>query len=332
MINVVHCVEFGGPEKLQVNVIEAPPIAADEVRYAVEAFALNRADLMFMFGEHYTVPTFPSRIGQEAAGVVTEVGADVTKFQVGDRVTAIPFHTLQHGVQGDSAITPERYVTTVPAGLEAPHATSIWMQYLTPWFAFAEATTLTPGQTVLITAAASSAGLGAVQIASMLGLRSIATIRTPEKEAIVRAQGATDVVVVGRDNLAQAVQRVSEGAGIAAAFDPIGGDSLHAYSALLAHGAIVFGYGTLSDVQPVVPIADMVRAAATFHPYSMFNHVVHDEQLQRAITAIKSGLEAGTLKPVIDRVFPFTQLIDAYRYMETNKQIGKIVVEVAPGS
>ena len=332
MFREVQCVEFGGPDKLIISEIDDAPLERDEVRYRVEAFALNRADLMFMRGQHYTVPIFPSRIGQEAAGVVTEIGAGVTRFAVGDHVTAIPFHTMKHGVQGESAVTPEDYLTLVPENVDSVTAGAIWMQYLTPWFAFVELAKLDRGDTVLITAAASSAGLGAIQIAKLLGLRTVVTVRNPAKAALLEAQGADAVVVSGQDDLAEAVKRVSGGAGIAASFDPIAGDSLDGYVDLLARGAVVISYGALSEQQPVVPLAAMVRANAKFYPYSMFNHVIEPEQLLRACTEISAALASGDLRPVIDRVFDFDQLLDAYRYMESNAQMGKIVVQVAVNS
>lgn len=328
MVEVLQCDEFGGPEVLRVVEIADPPLEPDEVRYDVRAFALNRADLMFLRGEHYTIPTFPSCIGQEAAGIVTEVGSAVTRFVVGDRVSALPFFTQRHGVQGRGAVTPEDYLAPLPDGVDFVRGTALWMQYLTPWFAFVEAARLRAGDTVLVMAAASSAGLGALQIARMLGLRTIATVRSERKAEALRRAGADAVVIAGRDDLAAAVRAVSEDRGIAAAFDPIGGDSLSDYADLLAHGATVLGYGTLSDEQPVVPVAAMVRAAAVFHPYSMFNHVVDPEQRDRAVSAISHGLQSGDLDPVIDRVFPFEQYLDAYRYMESNLQVGKIVVSV----
>ncbi|SDS80250.1 zinc-dependent alcohol dehydrogenase family protein [Microterricola viridarii] len=326
MPSIVQCHEFGGPEVLRVVECADAPLGPGEVRYDVGAFALNRADLMFLRGEHYTIPSFPSRIGQEAAGVVTELGEGVTAFQLGDRVTALPFFTSTHGVQGTSAVTPAEYLTRVPAALDLEQGTAIWMQYLTSWFAFVEVARLRPDDTVLITAAASSAGLGALQIARLLGVRAIATVRSAAKADLVRAQGADAVVVTGRDDLSAAVRDVSGGAGIAASFDPIGGRSLFDYADLLAEGATVLAYGTLSDEQPSVPVAAMVRANAVFHPYSMFNHMREPGQRARAVAAISAALETGRLAPIIDRVFDFHELIDAYRYMESNAQNGKIVV------
>ena len=320
----IYFERFGGPEVLQVGEFEDRPLGPRDVRIEVTAFALNRADLMYIRGEHYTIPEFPARIGSEATGTVVEVGAQVSNFSLGDRVSTIPFFT-QHGVQGTSAVFPAEYVVAVPGDLDDVRACSIWMQYLTPYMAFKEVRNLGSGDVVLVTAAASSAGLGALQLCRKLGINTVATTRTPAKADLLRESGAT-AVVVGDDDISLVIAEVSEGRGLNAAFDPIAGNSLSRYVHDLAPGAIVFGYGTLSDEQPVVPVAAMCRANAVFHPYSLFNHIGIPAQRRRGVELISQAVAAGSLLPHVDQVFDFDHALDAYRYMESNAQAGKIVV------
>jgi NADPH2:quinone reductase len=95
-----------------------------DVRYRVSAYALNRSDLLFMRGNHYSTASLPSRIGYEACGIVDAVGEDVRTVQVGDRVSSIPFHNSRYGVAGEFAITPECYLAPWPASLQADQACS----------------------------------------------------------------------------------------------------------------------------------------------------------------------------------------------------------------
>lgn len=325
--NVLFFEELGGPEKLQVGPWPRRPLENGEVRIRVRAFALNRADLMYLNGEHYTLPDFPTRLGSEAVGIVTEVAPDVTRFTVGERVSAIPFFT-PNGVHGESATIPEDYLVSVDERLTDAEACSVWMQYLTPYMAFVEVCALRPGDTVLVTAATSTAGLGALDIARALGLRTIATTRSAGKERLLVDSGATATVVMGRDDLGAAIQEVTQGRGVDAAFDPIGGRSLSGYVDHLAAGAKVLGYGTLSDEQPEIPVAAMCRAQAIFHPYSLFNHIGDPAQRRGAVAFISQRIAEGRLTPRIDRVFPFEEAIDAFLYMLSNTQVGKIVVSV----
>lgn len=320
--------ELGGPEVLSVEDASPRPVADNDVRIDVAAFALNRADLMFIHGDHYTIPAFPSRIGSEAVGTVTEIGKNITAFNIGDRVTSIPFYTTTDGVQGTTAVLPGDYLTLAPPELSDAQACSVWMQYLTSYFAFAEVANLGSNDTVLVTAAASSAGLGAIEVARALGAKVIATTRTEKKRSILLEAGANEVALVGVDDLGEVIDRITDGKGVRVAFDPVGGESLSTYVHHLAPNAVIFGYGTLSDLQPVIPMAAMCRTQSVFHPYSMFNHVGRADERQRGVDFILEGLGSGALRPRVDRVFAFDQVLDAYRYMESNEQSGKIVVEI----
>lgn len=320
--------EFGGVDVLGIDSVPVRDVRPDEVRFDVLAFALNRADLMFIRGEHYTMPEFPSLIGSEAVGIVTATGSAVREFSIGDRVTSIPFFSLEHGVHGETAVLPARFLTHVPSELSDIEACSIWMEYLTSYFALVEVAGVGSADAVLVRAGASSAGLGALQMASMLGARTIATTRSRHKAAALVAHGANAVSVDEDRDLGRQIANVTKGKGVRVAFDPLGGASLSEYVDSLAPDAVVFGYGTLSGEQPIVPVAAMARKSALFHPYSMFNHVSKSDQLARGLRTILLGLESGELRPVIDRVFDYVDAIDAYRYMESNRQVGKIVVRV----
>jgi len=320
--------KFGGPEVLAVEAASPRQVGENDVRINVAAFALNRADLMFIHGEHYTIPVFPSRIGSEAVGTVTEIGENVTAFSIGDRVTSIPFFTTTDGVQATTAVLPADYLTLAPPELSDAQACSVWMQYLTSYFAFAEVASLGSEDTVLVTAAASSAGLGAIEIARALGAKVVATTRSEKKKSLLLEAGANEVALLGTEDLGQVIDRATGGKGVRVAFDPVGGESLDTYVHHLAPGAIIFGYGTLSDLQPVIPMAAMCRTQSVFHPYSMFNHVGRADERRRGVKFVLEGISSGALRPRVDRVFAFDQVGDAYRYMESNEQSGKIVVEL----
>jgi len=203
------------------------------------------------------------------------------------------------------------------------------MQYLTSYFAFAETANLGCRDTVLVTAAASSAGLGAIEIARALGAKVVATTRSEKKRSLLLEAGANEVALVGVDDLGEVIDRTTDGKGVRVAFDPVGGESLGTYVDHLAPNAVIFGYGTLSDLQPVIPMAAMCRTQSVFHPYSMFNHVGRADERRRGVDFILKRISSGALRPRVDRVFAFDQVLDAYRYMESNEQSGKIVVEIS---
>lgn len=134
MAKVIHVSKPGGAEHLSIDEVDVPKPGPGEVRFKVSAFALNRADILYIGGEHYTELKLPSRVGSEAAGVVDAVGPGVESHAVGDRVSSIPFFTAQtdrYGVQGEYAIVPAPFLAQWPEGFSAVEGCSVWMQYLT---------------------------------------------------------------------------------------------------------------------------------------------------------------------------------------------------------
>ncbi len=134
MARVVRFHRTGGPKVLQMNTLDTPEPGAGEVRIRVKALGLNRAESMFRLGKYLEEPTFPSRLGYEAAGIVDAVGAAVDGLREGDVVSTIPsFSQGRYGVYGDVAVVPATAVVKHPASLSWEEASAIWMQYLTAY-------------------------------------------------------------------------------------------------------------------------------------------------------------------------------------------------------
>jgi NADPH:quinone reductase-like Zn-dependent oxidoreductase len=231
-------------------------------------------------------------------------------------------------VQGEFAVYPSQYVAPWPEGFSAEQACSVWMQYLTAYFALLEVGKAGVGDFVLIPAASSSAGLGAIQLVTDAGATAIATTRTEEKKQFILRAGADHVVITEREDLARRIDEITDDTGVRLVYDPVGGAFLKTYVDALARHATIFLYGLLSGEPTEVEVVPMVRKAAVLHPYSMFNHVGEPAQLARAKNYIQERLGDGRLTPLVDRVFDFEQVVEAYQYMESNQQKGKIVVKV----
>ena len=328
--NAVRLHRTGNPvDVLQIDPLESRHLAPDEVCIRVQAFALNRADWLFCRGEHYTLPKLPSRLGSECAGIVERVGGLVKSVRPGDRVCTVPFDTSGYGVQGELAVVPAAYVAPWPEGLTAIEATSVWMQYLTAYFALVEVGNVGPTDHVLVPAATSSAGLGAIQLAKKCGAKVIATTRSPCKIVPIEAVGADHVIVVGDDtDLTKEILALTGGLGVRLVYDPVAGSFMRRYLGALAAHARIFIYGLLSGEPTELDIVPLVRRAAVVHPFSMFNHVRDPMQLQLGISFVLNAIRTGGLRPTIGQVFPFSRVIDAYRELDAASHFGKIVVEL----
>ncbi|MBY0509180.1 MAG: zinc-dependent alcohol dehydrogenase family protein [Rhodospirillaceae bacterium] len=329
MAKVVQFHELGEPEVLKIEEWEAPALQPGEVLMDVAAFALNRADVLFFQGLHYSLPTLPSRLGSEASGTILAVGEGVKRFAVGDKVSTIPFANARYGVHGEQAVMHQDFLAPWPDELSAVEATSIWMQYLTAYYPVVSIGKSGAGDFVLITAASSSAGLGAIEIARASGACVIATTRSGSKSDAIMEAGAHHVIATEKEDVAARILEISEGKGVRVIYDPVGGSLYDRYLDALAEDAIVFLYGLLDGEPAKVDVVKMVRKNAIIYPYSMFNEVRHRDRLEKAMSYILERLKDGRFKPrVNDRVFTMENAIDAYRYMLSGEQIGKIVVQV----
>jgi NADPH:quinone reductase len=331
MSKVVKFYEFGGPEVLK---IEAEPLRvpqAGEVRIKVEALGLNRAEVLYRTNTYTEQASFPSRIGYEAAGVIDAIGEGVTGFKVGDRVSTIPGFSLnQYGVAGDIAILPAMHVAKYPEQLLPAEGTSIWMQYLTAYGVLVEFGKLKRGDVVAITAASSSVGIAAIQMVNDAGGISIAIARKADKRQGLIEAGAQYVIVTDEEEMAERVNAITGGKGADIIVDPVSGPYLEQLADIVAPEGLIVEYGWLAAGTPVFPIANAIVKGFRVQGFHLTYHLVgHLERLKAGIDYVNQRLQSGAFHPLIaEKRFTLDRIVDAYRYMESNEQLGKIVVTV----
>ncbi len=329
MTQVVRIHEYGNADVLRIDDIDVPAPAADEIQIRVKAIGLNRAEVMFRNGAYLQEAQFPSRLGYEAAGMVEAVGSAVSGFAVGDAVSVVPpLDIARWGTYGELANVPARLVVKHPQALGFETAAAVWMQYVTAWGALLEQAQLAAGDFVIITAASSSVGLAAIQIANAVGATPIAVTRGPGKRQALLDAGAAHVIATQEQDLAAEVARITGGAGARVVFDPIGGPQFVPLTEAMARGGILLEYGALSSEPTPFPLFNVLGKSLTLKGYLYSEIVSDDAALARAKAFIVDGLDKGVLVPMIAKVFPFAQIQDAHRYLESNEQIGKVVVTV----
>jgi NADPH:quinone reductase-like Zn-dependent oxidoreductase len=329
MARIVRFHQTGGPEVLKIEQVEVPSPGPGEVRIAVKALGLNRAEVMFRSGQYLEKPTFPARLGYEAAGTVAALGQGVQGLKVGDAVSTVPaFSQNQYGVYGDTAIVPAVAVAKHPASLSWAEAAAVWMQYTTAYGALIDIAGLKAGDTLLIPAASSSVGIAAIQIARMIGATPVALTRRSSKRKSLLDVGAADVIATEEQDLVAEAKRLTGGKGARIVFDPVGGPTIAKLTAAMAQHGILFLYGALSTEPTPLPLMEVIGKSLTVRGYVLFEITGDPQRLERAKKFIVDGLSAGNLKPVIAKTFPLEQIVEAHRYLESNQQIGKIVVTV----
>lgn len=329
MPRVVRIHEYGGPEVLRIENLEIPEPAADEVQIAVKAIGINRAEIMFRNHAYLQEASFPSRLGYEASGVVQAMGENVEDFSRGDAVSLIPpLDIAKWGTYGEVANVPAHLLVKNPEGLSFEQAAAVWMQYVTAYGALIDQAKLTRGDYVIITAASSSVGLAAFQVAKQAGATVIATTRSSAKREVLLEAGADHVIATQEEDLPERVMEITGGQGARVVFDPVGGPALESLTAAMATGGILLAYGALSPEPSPFPLFTVLGKTLTLKGY-LYAEIVSDaSRLEGAKRFILEGLESGALKPTITRTFPLEEIQEAHRFLESNQQVGKVIVTV----
>jgi NADPH:quinone reductase-like Zn-dependent oxidoreductase len=328
MAKVVRVHELGEPEVMRFEDLEVRAPAAGEVRIRVRAIGLNRSEAMFRKGAYPVRPKLPTQIGYEGVGTVLVLGPGVEGFAVGDRVCVVPNYQLgEYGMYAEETIVPARSLLHAPPGLSDVEAASIWMQYFTA-MAIIEIGKATVGDYVVVRAASSSVGLAAVQLANWAGAVPIAATRRSSKADALKAHGAKHVIATEETDLVAEVMRITGGKGARLVFDPVGGPEVDMLARAMADEGILFIYGGLSGKETTFPHWPAAMKGLSIRGWVASAIWNKPERYARAQNLVLRGLAEGHLKPVIAKTFPFAQIVDAHRYLESNQQLGKIVVTV----
>jgi NADPH:quinone reductase-like Zn-dependent oxidoreductase len=319
--------QAGGPEVLEFIEMEVPAPGPHEVRIKVKAIGINRADSMWR-NDKYTEPVkFPAGLGYDAAGIVDAVGKDVADVAVGDAVSTIPAYSLnKYFTYGEIILVPDHAVVKHPESLSFVEAASVWMMFITAYGALVFDAHVKVGDFAIIPAASSSVGLAAIQIANYAGATPIALTRTSEKKTRLHEAGAAHVIATQEQDMVAEVMGITNGNGARVAFDPVGGpDFLKLISALTNQG-IAYIYGALSEGDTAIPVLEMIRRMPTVKGYSIRLVTGNEARRKVAVEYVTKGLASGALKPIIDRIFKFDDMVEVHRYLENSGQFGKIVV------
>ncbi|QND66081.1 zinc-dependent alcohol dehydrogenase family protein [Mesorhizobium loti] len=329
MTRMVRFHQHGGPEVLRIEDVRLAPPGPGEVQIRVKALGLNRAEALLRAGAYIETPTLPSGLGLEAAGVIEAVGEGVEDFAPGDSVSVIPPQSMiRWPAYGELVTYPAGLVVKHPPSLDWQTAAAVWMQYLTAYGALIDIARLGSGDAVVITAASSSVGLAAIQIANRIGATTIAVTRTSAKRQALFEAGAAYVVASAEEDLAARLNEIAGPEGVRVVFDPIGGPIFEPLTAAMSRGGILIEYGGLSREPTPFPLAAVLGKTLTLRGYLVHEITGDPVKLEAAKAFILEGLGTGALKPIIDRTFVFDEIVEAHRYLESNEQFGKIVVTI----
>ncbi|MGA7244143.1 MAG: zinc-dependent alcohol dehydrogenase family protein [Terracidiphilus sp.] len=329
MATIVRFHELGGPEVLKFEDVPLQEPGKGEVRLRVQAAGLNRAEALYFRGQYLEQAKLPSRIGYEVAGVVEAVGEGVDASWIGKSVATIPaFSMSQYGTLGEQAVVPAFALTGYPANLTPEQAAAAWMQYLTAYGALVLHGKVGAGDFVSIPAASSSVGLAAIQIVRDAGATAIAVTRTSAKKDELIGLGAHHVIVSGEEDYAARMKEITGGKGSRLIFDPVAGPYVETLAAGAAQDGILFIYGGLSMQPTPFPLMQSFRTGLSVRAYTVREITTKPDRLTAGKKYVFERLADGRFVPKISKMFVYKDTVEAYQYLESNEQVGKVVIRV----
>ncbi|HEX8383307.1 MAG TPA: NAD(P)H-quinone oxidoreductase [Sphingomonas sp.] len=314
----------GGPEVLIVTERAVPRPGEGELLIRVAAAGVNRPDILQRLGGYPPPPGAPSVPGLEVAGAVVAVGVGVDDVLIGQSVCAL----LAGGGYAEYAVAPEGQCLPVPAALTMIEAAAIPETLFTVWTNLFERAYATEGDTVLVHGGTSGIGTMAIALCRLFGVDIIVTAGSAEKCRAARDLGATHAIDYKAEDYVERVRALTGGRGVAAVLDMVGGDYVARNLQCLADDGRHVSIAVQRGATATIPVFEVMRrrltlTGSTLRPRdAAFKSLVADE-LSRTVWP---HVEAGRLKPVIDRTFPLADAADAHRRMEEGSHVGKIVL------
>ncbi|AQA24935.1 quinone oxidoreductase family protein [Rhodococcus oryzae] len=324
MAKAIRFYETGGPEVLRWESVEVGDPGPGEVRVRHGAVGLNFADTYFRTGM-YPAP-LPAGMGVEGAGVVEAVGAGVTDFREGDRVT---YTGSPLGAYSTERVMPAAHLIALPDGIEFETAAAMTMRGLTTAYLLRRIHPLKAGDTVLLHAAAGGVGLIFCQWAKLLGVNVIGTVSTDEKAAVARAHGCGEVIVYTRENVAERVRELTGGAGVPVVYDSIGASTFQTSIDSLARRGLLVAFGTASG--PIPPIDAMqlaVKGSLFVTRPALADYIADPAERAELAGELFGHVAAGRISIEINQRYGLEDAEKAHRDLEAGISIGSSVFSV----
>src|ERR1043165_3268822 len=321
-MQAIQVSQVGGPEVLTPVDLPVHTPKPNEALVQIKAAGVNFIDVYFREGR-YPAP-LPFINGQEASGVVTEVGSEVTTLQPGDRVA----YTSALGSYAEYAAVPASRLVKIPDELDFDQAAAALLQGMTAHYLVHSSYPLKKGETALIHAAAGGVGLLLVQMAKNIGARVIATAGTQEKAQLARDAGADECIIYTEADFETETQRLTDGKGVHVVYDGVGKATFDKdLNVLRPRGFLVLFGGSSGAVPPFDLIKLSQKGSLYITRPTLGHYTVTREELEWRANDVLQWIVRGELKLRIHKVYPLAEAAQAHRDLEGRKTTGKLLLK-----
>jgi NADPH2:quinone reductase len=320
-MRAIQIKQVGGPEVVEVVDLPIPQPKASEAVVKIQAAGVNFIDIYNREGR-YKQP-LPLVLGQEGAGTVSAVGADVRDVKIGDRVA----YTMVLGSYAEYAAVPADKLVKIPEGVSEREAAAAILQGMTAHYLVYDTHPLKKGETALVHAAAGGVGLLLVQMAHNIGARVIGTVSTEEKAKLARDAGADDIILYTQTDFEAETKRLMNGKGVDVVYDSVGKTTFDkGLNLLRPRGMMALFGGSSGAVAPFDPLVLTQKGSLFLTRPSLGAYVLTSEELQKRAGAVFGMIRDGKLKLRIEHSYPLEQAQQAHRDLEGRKTTGKLLL------
>jgi NADPH2:quinone reductase len=313
--------QTGGPEVMEYKDVPKPEPKANEALVEIEAIGVNFIDVYFREGRYPA--KLPFIVGQEASGVVSEVGAEVKNVKTGDRVA----YTGQQGSYAEYAAVAADRLVKIPDSISFEQAAALMLQGMTAHYLVKSCYPLKAGETTLIHAAAGGVGQLLVQMAKMIGAEVIATAGSDEKVEIAKARGADHVINYSKQDFEAETKRITGGKGVHVVYDSVGKATFEAgLNVIRPRGYMVLFGGSSGAVPPFDLIKLSQKGSLYVTRPTLVHYIATREDLEWRAGEVMEWVRSGKLKISIGHKYPLKDAAQTHRDLEARKTTGKVLL------
>ncbi|MEA2938178.1 MAG: NADPH:quinone reductase [Alphaproteobacteria bacterium] len=325
MVQAFRFHQHGGPEVLRFEDAAVGAPGPGQVRLRNTAIAVNFRDVLVRRGTH-AVPSFPSGIGVESAGVIEALGPDVHGLAVGERVACV---AGPDSAYAQARIVPAARVVPLPAAIDERTAAAMMIRGMTARYLLKETYRVKPGDSILIHAAAGGVGLIVCQWAKHLGATVIGTVGSDEKAALARANGCDHPIVYGRENFVERVREITGGLGVPVVYDSVGKTTFDGSLRCLRRCGLLVSVGEASGDPDPVPPRTLGQAGSVYltHP-SLGDYTATRAELLETADDLFGMVASGKIRIDISKTYPLREAALAHADLEARRTTGSIVLVV----
>jgi NADPH2:quinone reductase len=311
----------GGPEVLQIDDIELPPPAADQVRVRHTVIGVNFIDTYHRMGL-YPLP-MPAGIGSEAAGVVEAVGANVRTRKVGDRVA----YCMVRGSYAEAQNLPAWQAVKLPANVSDETAAAAMLKGLTARYLLKATHPVKKGQTIVLHSAAGGVGLIASQWAKHLGVTVIGTVGSDDKIALAKENGCDHVINYRKEDWVKRVRELTGGKGVPVVYDSVGKDTfMGSLDCLEVRGMLVYFGNSSGAVPPFEPLILSTKGSLYLTRPTLASYARNAEELQETSDDLFAAIASGVVKIAVNQRFRLADVRACHEALHSRATTGATVL------